>query len=42
MVEYALMVALIALVCLGAVQYLGSATGQSLDRDTSMLSVAGR
>jgi len=41
MVEYALMVALIAMVCIAAVQYLGGETGNSLSRSNSMLSVAG-
>ena len=42
MVEYALMVALIALVCVGAVKVLGSATDGSFTNSGSLLSDAGR
>ena len=42
MVEYALMVALIAMVCVGAVKVLGGATDGSLSHSGSLLSEAGR
>lgn len=37
LVEYALLLALIALVCVSAVQFLGNSTGGSLDRSGSSL-----
>jgi len=37
LVEYALLLALIALVCVTAVQFLGNATGASLDRSGSSI-----
>jgi len=39
LVEYALLVALIALVCVTAVQFLGSSASGSLDRSGSSLFV---
>lgn len=41
MVEYALLVALIALACLGAVTSFGGATNNSLKNSTSMIVSAG-
>jgi Flp pilus assembly pilin Flp len=41
LVEYALLVALIALVCLVAVQFLGSATGSELEDAGSSVIAAG-
>lgn len=37
LVEYALVIALIALVCIGAVSFLGSATDSSVDGSASSL-----
>jgi len=37
LVEYALLLALIALVCVSAVQFLGGSTGASLDRSGSSI-----
>lgn len=37
LVEYALLVALIAVVCIAAVTFLGTATGGSVDGSTSSL-----
>jgi Flp pilus assembly pilin Flp len=39
LVEYALLVVLIALACLTAVQFLGDSTGDSLDSSTSSMFV---
>jgi Flp pilus assembly pilin Flp len=36
-VEYALLVALIAVVCIGAVTFFGTSTGDSLSRSTSSM-----
>jgi Flp pilus assembly pilin Flp len=41
MVEYALMLAMIAMVCVGAVQFFGGATGGSLSRSNSVMTAAG-
>ena len=41
LVEYALLIALIALVCILAVTFLGSATSQNLSRSTSTIDQAG-
>ena len=41
LVEYALLVALIALVCIAAMTYFGSSTALSLSRSGSLLSGAG-
>jgi Flp pilus assembly pilin Flp len=40
MVEYALMIALIAVVCIGAVQYFGTANGTGINRSSSCIGVA--
>ncbi len=40
LVEYALLLALIALVCVGAISYFGGGTGGSLDRSERCLSAA--
>lgn len=39
LVEYALVVALIALVCIGAVTYFGESTSSSFDRSTDSIFV---
>ena len=41
LVEYALLVALIAIVCISAVTYFGEATSSSIDDSASQLQVAG-
>jgi len=41
LVEYALLVALIALVCIGAVEFFGGATSGSIDRSASSIFIAG-
>ena len=41
LVEYALLLALIALVCFAAVDFFGSSTGASLDRSSSSIISAG-
>jgi Flp pilus assembly pilin Flp len=41
LVEYALVIALIALVCIAAMTYFGSSTALSLSRSGSLLSGAG-
>ena len=41
LVEYALVLALIALVCIAAMTYFGSSTALSLSRSGSLLSGAG-
>ncbi len=40
LVEYALMIALIAVVCIGAVQYFGSANGTGLNRSRDCIDAA--
>lgn len=40
LVEYALLVALIAMVCLGAVTFFGSATSDSVSRSANSLGAA--
>lgn len=40
MVEYALMLALIAVVCIGAVNYFGSSNGSGLNRSGSCIGAA--
>lgn len=40
LVEYALMVALIAVVCIGAMQYFGSANGSGLNRSAECIKAA--
>ena len=40
-VEYALLVALIALVCIGAVTFLGKSTNTSLSKSASSVAAAG-
>jgi len=37
LVEYALLVALIAVVCIGAVQFLGTSTGSSLSTSSNSM-----
>ncbi|HXH57379.1 hypothetical protein [Iamia sp.] len=40
MVEYALLIALIALACVGAMTYLGTSAGGDLDRSGSCIAAA--
>ncbi|MEO6989163.1 MAG: Flp family type IVb pilin [Aquihabitans sp.] len=40
LVEYALLLALIAVVCIGALSYFGSATGSGLNRSASCIKAA--
>ena len=41
LVEYALLLALIAAVCIGAIGYFGSHSGNSVDTSTSRIVAAG-
>lgn len=41
LVEYALLLALIAVVCIGALQFFGGESGNSLKNSSSMITVAG-
>ncbi|QGG95476.1 Flp family type IVb pilin [Actinomarinicola tropica] len=41
LVEYALLVALIAVVCIGAVAFLGETTGRDLSESTSQMFLSG-
>ena len=41
LVEYVLMVSLIAMVCLAAMSYFGGGNGGSLDRSSNLISSAG-